>query len=78
MSSQPLPLTSLAKAQDVAFLHAFIIDWFYSPQVIAAATKFGLATEEQFDEWREGLEVWKNHPGAVGALGFGEAIATRP
>ena len=66
------------QAQDVAFLHAFIMDWFYSPQVIAAATKFGLATQEQFDEWREGLEVWENHPGAVGALGFGEAIATKP
>jgi hypothetical protein len=37
-----------------------------------------LATQEQFDEWREGLEVWENHPGAVGALGFGEAIATKP
>ena len=65
-------------APDVAFFHAFIMDWFYSPQVIAAATKFGLATKDQFDEWRAGLDEWKDHPGAVGALGFGEAIATKP
>ena len=29
--------------EDVAFFHAFIMDWFYSPEVIAAATKFRLA-----------------------------------
>ncbi len=65
-------------AEDVAFFHAFTMDWFYSPEVTAAATQFGLATQEQFDQWREGLEEWKNHPGAVGAIGFGEAIATKP
>ncbi len=67
-----------SSAPDVAFLHAFIMDWFYKPEVIGAATKFGLATQEQFDEWKQGLEEWKNHPGAVGALGFGEAIARKP
>ena len=62
----------------MAFLHAFILDWFYSPNVVAAATKFGLATQEQFDAWRQGIDEWKSDPGAVGALGFGEAIATKP
>ncbi len=27
--------------EDVAFLHAFVGDWFFSPRVIAAATAFG-------------------------------------
>ncbi len=67
-----------SSSEDVSFFHAFIMDWFYSPEVIAAATNFGLATQEQFDEWRESLDEWKNHPGAVGAIGFGEAVATRP
>ncbi len=67
-----------SSSEDVAFFHAFIMDWFYSPEVIAAATKFGLATQEQFEEWREGINEWKNHPGAVGAIGFGEAIAIKP
>ena len=43
--------------EDVAFLHAFIMDWFYSPRVIAAATQFGLATQEQF-----GFEVIGGDP----------------
>ena len=64
--------------EDVAFFHGFVMDWFYSPEVIGAATKFGLATQEQFDEWREGLDEWKTHPGAIGAIAFGEAIATKP
>ena len=65
-------------AEDVAFLHAFIMDWFYKPEIIAAATKFGLATQEQFDEWRQGLDEWRSHPGAVGGMAFGEAVAVKP
>ena len=64
--------------EDVAFLHAFIIDWFYLPHVIAAATKYGLATQQQFDEWRQALDQWKSHPGACGAFAFGEVIACKP
>ena len=64
--------------EDVAFLHGFVKDWFFSPRVIGAATAYGLATQEQFDEWDVVLEQWKAHPGAVGALAFGEAIATKP
>ena len=65
-------------AEDVAFLHAFLLGWFFSPNVIAAATAHGLATHEQFKEWRDDLEQWKSHPGAFGALAFGEAIASKP
>ena len=65
-------------AADVVFFHAFIIDWFYSPRVIGAATKYGLATQQQFDEWRGALDDWKERPGATGAISFGEAIARKP
>ena len=65
-------------AEDVAFLHAFILDWFYSPRVIEAATKYGLATHEQFDEWRQGLDEWSDQTGACGAFAFGEVIACKP
>ena len=65
-------------AEDVAFLHGFIIDWFISPEVVAAATAYGLATQQQFDDWRAALGQWKDHPGAVGAFAFGEIIAAKP
>ena len=65
-------------AEDVAFLRAFIDDWFYSPRVIEAAVQFGLASREQFDLWREHLDAWRDHPGAFGAFAFGEVIAAKP
>ena len=63
---------------DIAFLHAFICDWFFTPRVVGAATQFGLATQEQFDQWRIELDQWKDEPGAVGGLAFGEAIGVKP
>ena len=36
--------------QDFAFLHKFVSGWFFSPDVVGAATKYDLATQEQFDE----------------------------
>ena len=63
---------------DVTFLHGFIMDWFFMPYVIEAATSYGLATHQQFDRWRASLEEWRSHAGAVGAIAFGEAVGTKP
>lgn len=65
-------------AEDVAFFHRFVVDWFFQPHIIAAAVHLGLATEEQFDLWRAGIDEWGETAGAVGALAFGEAIAISP
>lgn len=67
-----------SSATDVAFLHAFICDWFFMPRVVKAATQFGLATQEQFDRWRVEMDEWKDSPGAVGGLAFGEGIGVKP
>ena len=67
-----------SNAEDIAFLRAFIEDWFFSAEVVAAATTYGLATHMQFDEWRSEVEDWSNQIGAVGGLAFGETIAFKP
>ena len=64
--------------EDVAFFHAVATGWFFSDEVIGAATKFGLATQEQFDAWRTATDEWRDHAESVGAIGFGEAIASKP
>lgn len=64
--------------RDVAFLHNVATGWFFSSDVVGAATKYGLATREQFDEWRRALDEWKDHPGAFGCIAFGECLATNP
>lgn len=65
-------------AEDVAFFRAFIEGWFFSEEVIAAATTHGLVTHQQFDEWRSEVEDWSRQDGAVGGLAFGETIAFKP
>ena len=69
---------SFGGTDDVAFLHRFICDWFFSPQVTAALTTYGLATEDQLAGWRAAIDGWKDMPGAFGALAFGEAVAMKP
>ncbi len=64
--------------EDVAFLHGFISDWFFSPAVVAALTHFGLATQERVELWRRLLGEWRSNPAASGAIAFGEAIAVKP
>ena len=67
-----------ATAEDVAFLHAFIVDWFFSPDVTSAATKYGFATQEQLDQWRQNLDSGRATPGRAEAFAFGEVIARKP
>lgn len=67
-----------SSAADVAFLHAFICDWFFMPRVVEAATQYGLATHDQFERWRVEMDEWKDDPGAVGGLAFGEVIGVKP
>ncbi len=69
---------SFGSPEDVAFMHKFICDWFFSPRVIGAATQLGFATQEQFDEWRAELDEWRDDPGALGAFAFGECIGVKP
>lgn len=61
--------------EDVAFLHAFILDWFFSPRVTGAAVMLGLATPERLEAMREALAEWRDAPSACGAFAFGEALA---
>ena len=63
--------------EDIEFLHGFITAWFFSPGTVEAATKYGLASQEQFDEWREMLDQWSESPGALAAFAWGEAIGRK-
>ena len=64
-------------AEDVEFFHGFVIGWFFSPATVEAVTKYGLATEEQLDNWRAMLDEWKENPNALAAFAWGEAIGRK-
>ena len=69
---------SYGSTEDVAFYHAFAVGWFFTPEIIGAATRYGLATQEQFDRWRVLIDEWRDSPGAFASIAWGEAIARKP
>ena len=66
-----------SKAEDVAFFHAFAGGWFFSADTRETAAKHGLATPEQFEDWRRMMDEWKDTPGAFAAVAWGEAIGRK-
>ena len=69
---------TFTSAEDLAFLRDLIIGWFFAPETMGAAIKFGLATQDAFDAWRDGLDRWMTEPGAFAAFAWGEAIGRKP
>lgn len=69
---------SFSTAEDVAFFHASAGGWFFSSDTVETAEKHGLATREQFENWRRMMDEWKESPGAFAAIAWGEALGRRP
>ena len=63
---------------DVAFIHAFTKQWFLSPEITEAAIKYGASTRELCDRINVAYDRWREHPGALCLLAFGEAVANKP
>ena len=63
---------------DVAFIHALANQWFLAPEITEAAIKYGASTQELCDAIGEAYDRWKDHPGALCGVAYGEAIAGRP
>lgn len=67
-----------ASAKDVDFYHGFVSRWICGADTAAAAVRHGLAEQQHFDGWRRALDVWKEEPGAIAALAWGEALGRKP
>ncbi len=63
---------------DIVFIHGLADMWFLSPEITEAAIKYGAATEELCNAIRVAYDKWKDHPGAVCGVAFGEAVANKP
>ena len=64
--------------EDVHFFHGFASGWFFSPATVDVIVKHGLASREQIDDWRRMLDEWRDSPGAMAAIAWGEVIARNP
>ena len=64
--------------EDVRFFHAFAGGWFFSPETVDVVVKHGLASRAKIDDWRRMLDEWRDTPGAMAAIAWGEATARKP
>ncbi len=63
---------------DVAFIYQIAQQWFLAPEITEAAVKYGATTQALCDAISAAYDRWKDHPGAVCGVAFGEAVAGRP
>ncbi len=64
--------------EDVAFIYSFAQLWFLSTEITEAAIKYGASTEKLCNDIRIAYEKWKDHPGAICAVAYGEVVAFKP
>ena len=64
--------------EDVLFLFGFASNWLLSREITEAAMKYGAATEDLINATSIAYERWKEHPAALCAVAFGEAVANKP
>ena len=63
---------------DVDFIYGLAHMWFLSPEITEAAIKYGAATEDLCNAIGIAYDRWKEHPGALCGVAYGEAIANKP
>ncbi|MDE2836106.1 MAG: methyltransferase domain-containing protein [Chloroflexota bacterium] len=63
---------------DIAFIYGVVNNWFLSPEVTEAAIKYGAATRELCDRIADAYSRWKDSPGAVFGVAYGEIVAGKP
>ena len=63
---------------DITFIHGLVKQWFLSPEIREAAIKYGAATPELCSQIDDAYDRWKDHPGAVCAVAFGQAVSNKP
>ncbi|MCY4583820.1 MAG: class I SAM-dependent methyltransferase [Chloroflexi bacterium] len=63
---------------DIAFIYAVANNWFLAPEITEAAIKYGAATRELCDSIADAYSRWKDDPGALCAIAFGEIVAGKP
>ena len=64
--------------EEIAFIHRLVSNWFLSPEVSEAAMKYGASSAKLVNDLKVASDRWKEHPGALFAFAFGEAIAHKP
>ena len=62
----------------IASIYRLISQWLLSPEIAEAAIKYGAASKSLVNDLRAAYDRWKDHPGALFAFAYGEAIGRKP
>ncbi len=63
---------------EIEFIYRLSQKWFMTPEVVEGAIKYGATSRELADRTARAYDEWKDDPGAVSGVAFGEAIAAKP
>ena len=63
---------------EIEFIRMNDQEWHLSREITDKAIKYGASTPELIDRIEAAYERWKDHPGAVYGVAFGEAVAGKP
>ncbi len=64
--------------EEIDFIYGIALQWFLSQEMEEIALQYGAATVELAEAIRAAYGRWKEDPGALCALAFGEAVAYKP
>ena len=73
-----MSFTSFSEPEDLSAFHDLVTKGFLSQEITEAAIKYRAWTERMTQEVREAWDEWRNHPGAIAAFAYGEALANNP
>ncbi|MCY3603082.1 MAG: methyltransferase domain-containing protein [Chloroflexi bacterium] len=76
--SQRMTFETYAEETDVERFYRLVTGWFLGSEIRQAAQQYGVQDEHEAQRLAEQMQVWRSTPGALAALAFGEALATRP
>lgn len=68
----------ISTPEELDFIYVLASDWFLSREMKETALQYGASTKELFESIQASYEQWKDDPGAICALAFGEAVAYKP
>ena len=64
--------------EEIDFIYGIALQWFLSPEMRETALGYGASTTELAEAIGAAYGRWKDDPGALCALAFGEAVASKP
>lgn len=73
-----MSFTTFSEPEEISAFHDLVTEGFLSQEITDAAMKYRAWTEKMSQEVRETWDEWRNHPGAIAAFAYGEALADKP